>query len=1092
MVDQNQQVVEAQNQLEQQRREIARAKSQEIVNESQRRQATGLADLRSRQQAISQTQANISQAEQQVEARGQEITQYQKDIQAQQKEEQARNEYNIAVESVERASRHGAGALGLLAVYGSGTEKALAKEALKGIDYSGVRFSEIKGKEIEVPKEFALKYKNQPTLVNEDIISKPSSINQPLNIESQKILSSTIVQKTKLDTGTVSPKIENYVSGIYDQDTMQKVGNEKVKVIEKDVTGNKVIIRNLEDLPATKSTIQLNPPKVIQEYAGEAPSMWVTPIPLIADIKAKMGKDVPTINLDTNVYGMERQKTQTQRVISSLIPDTFGQATILPLAILGSGVAVAVAPITSSILGATYLGYQGVKTFTGQTMEERAGATGQVAIGLATLGFLGAKAGIKAYKGKYGYEQFLKAPEGSITEKGVVVSVNDIVTPQGVPKLSIARKDNQAFIDIFAKPKSISKETTSEPTSTFIGNVEEFRPTPKTKFDIFKDIIGLNKEPKLQRNKGQYFEKEGKSVTEIDLGKGIKRVETKDITTGKGKIEIFKNDKLKVSRETKLSKEPQKGKVETKKSQIKVIIDEQSRQPFNIIDTDISAGKFRVKGKVVEPQNIEENIIPTEPNLVSKKIFGEIVRDTTTTRNLEKGTKRIVSQTKGDLDIITSQPRKALIEIRTPKGRIRVAKQVAQEIVYGEPKESDISKYFSKEGNMKQMRKISPKTTRETTNAQDVQIVDIFVNPKSKFVKELKAIEEVRTNKFREEIIKLDEQIKTNIRNKALREWGIEKKRQLRQFYDNFKAKQNINKDKNVLTFTREGEGVQRMVGGRGLQLEQLPRLNPEEQAFLANVETQVFIEAPVRKGISNPISTGMSNIEVTIIEPQVQTKTFFALQQLIKTDELSITKEKIIDLNKIITQEKIINQEKLLNKENVISQLKMNIKQEQQLQSKLMQEQKLQQVSKQVNRQKQNVREEQPITDEPIIFSGDYPKKKKKTITALELVGDMFEVFVKEKGKDVSIGEFKTKSEAGEVFRSKLKSGLEASGFVTSKKTGKKLSYGELSGILGTGFAPSRRESGRIIELKEYRLKSRPEISKAQKLRRGGTKWLS
>jgi len=95
----------------------------------------------------------------------------------------------------------------------------------------------------------------------------------------------------------------------------------------------------------------------------------------------------------------------------------------------------------------------------------------------------------------------------------------------------------------------------------------------------------------------------------------------------------------------------------------------------------------------------------------------------------------------------------------------------------------------------------------------------------------------------------------------------------------------------------------------------------------------------------------------------------------------------------------------------------------------------------------------------------------------------DEFEVFIKKKGKDISIGEFKTLPSAETTLKSELLETLRASGFVT--KGGKKI---ELDiGKFGAGFRPSKRDPFRIVQRKRRRIKTGGEIGEILKSRRKG-----
>lgn len=100
--------------------------------------------------------------------------------------------------------------------------------------------------------------------------------------------------------------------------------------------------------------------------------------------------------------------------------------------------------------------------------------------------------------------------------------------------------------------------------------------------------------------------------------------------------------------------------------------------------------------------------------------------------------------------------------------------------------------------------------------------------------------------------------------------------------------------------------------------------------------------------------------------------------------------------------------------------------------------------------------------------------KKKKGT----EEEEGLFEVFIRKRGEDINIGEFETLPKVRSVLRSELKSTLSASGFV--KKGEKKLSFGEV-GLNGFEFIPSKRDSSRIVQRREFRLGTPREVFQIQ-----------
>ena len=103
-------------------------------------------------------------------------------------------------------------------------------------------------------------------------------------------------------------------------------------------------------------------------------------------------------------------------------------------------------------------------------------------------------------------------------------------------------------------------------------------------------------------------------------------------------------------------------------------------------------------------------------------------------------------------------------------------------------------------------------------------------------------------------------------------------------------------------------------------------------------------------------------------------------------------------------------------------------------------------------------------------------------------LISD-FKVFVRRFGEDKPLGgAVQTKGEAKKVLFSKLRTTLAASGYIT--QSGKKVKVNELE-LLGTGFATSKKDIFRVIEIKSKRLKKgsfeTEEIKMFKKSGKGG-----
>ena len=125
-----------------------------------------------------------------------------------------------------------------------------------------------------------------------------------------------------------------------------------------------------------------------------------------------------------------------------------------------------------------------------------------------------------------------------------------------------------------------------------------------------------------------------------------------------------------------------------------------------------------------------------------------------------------------------------------------------------------------------------------------------------------------------------------------------------------------------------------------------------------------------------------------------------------------------------------------------------------------------------------------------PTILTIPSPKGKVREM-AKNLIS--FEAFTRRKGKDISLGKFRTQTKAEKKLKKSLVSTLGASGFI--EKAGKKLKVKELETFSGGEFGESKIDQFRIIQKKERRLSGRPEVFEIQKARKSGMKkmrWLS
>ena len=265
-----------------------------------------------------------------------------------------------------------------------------------------------------------------------------------------------------------------------------------------------------------------------------------------------------------------------------------------------------------------------------------------------------------------------------------------------------------------------------------------------------------------------------------------------------------------------------------------------------------------------------------------------------------------------------------------------------------------------------------------------------------------------------------------------------------------------------------------RMVGGLGYGVSKYvgPYYAPEgELVYTGTTIPPVVIggdlsEVRVGTGIDvgTDIKTGLDIKQETGLDIGMDIKTTQIFRQPVRTQI------------KVLEKVKQLQEQEQKQVQKLIQPLK-SLQKEKQIQRQVL---KLREVLKTVQRPKTK-----PIPKVPDIIIPTLGLGK-----AIEKVKGMkqgeFEVFVKEFGKDVSIGLFPTKERAKEELIGKLKSTLRAGGYVTQE--GKKLKFGEL-GILGGEFRPGKKDIFRVIQRKERRLGMKGETTELQFFRKKPSK---
>jgi hypothetical protein len=199
------------------------------------------------------------------------------------------------------------------------------------------------------------------------------------------------------------------------------------------------------------------------------------------------------------------------------------------------------------------------------------------------------------------------------------------------------------------------------------------------------------------------------------------------------------------------------------------------------------------------------------------------------------------------------------------------------------------------------------------------------------------------------------------------------------------------------------------------------------------------------------------------------------------KVNELFLTAEELKDKYKIrdiFGDEVKIRQFEIQSpiesqKQDSALKLLQSLKQEQ--------KQRMQQTTRQITTQKtkeQKIREPK----KPFKFKFTLPSKTKGT-TAKETLKDLYGVWVKKGGEDISLGKFETIGKAKEELFGTLREELRASGYV--EKGGKKVRLN----LFGTEFKPSKKDFMRVVQPKEKRLSTKGEVSEIKLFKKKGRK---
>lgn len=677
-------------------------------------------------------------------------------------------------------------------------------------------------------------------------------------------------------------------------------------------------------------------------------------------------------------------------------------------------------------------------------------------IGLFKVGKFGANKLKLTKEAKY-----LSQEEGRIIERMPQTVENTYKEGNKVPKLDVLRTEEEMNLKLIPKKKGVTTITEGYTPEVVTEKVTEFRKT---------SLFGKPKAYSGERTIGDEFFKEV-----IDYG-NVKKV-TNIGKEGRGTVELFdKQGNLILSRKVKGDFSSINLRPIRRPKVNEVVIDENFPNTNKVMEVN---GRKYIKN--AEGERVIDVFNPNaEPNLESARIKAKFTAKTSQARDLEQGVFRITTEKSAVADVINAGARKGEIKVSKGGKNFKAQARQGQTIEYGIPKDIDVSTFTNAKGMKLGTKTVSPSINRQIAQVEETGFLEVQINPKSKYIKQLKKIEQAKANEFLARIESVNEEkileLKSNIKEVKS------------------KLKPRVSKD----------EALPSYVGGEGGEASQsVIALNkdlvniPEEITVLP---TEVYLKGG-KPNIRNAPSISLSkSSSIPLIR-----KTEFGEVSLVSDVNIESTRQSFLPSVKSESKLDIIETQKpsegtkfknqfreILDQPQKTEQTQI-FKQPQKLSSLnvLKQMQKLNQEQKQRQNQKQKPKPTK-IKSPPFKIKIGEVNESGKKVSKEEFI-KMFEVFARKKGVDVLIGEAPTRARVKDILRSELKGTLRASGFAKEKGTGRVLSFEEID--LGAGFARSKVEPFRIVQKRSNRLGSggeRTEIKTARKSKGRKVKWFS
>jgi len=544
----------------------------------------------------------------------------------------------------------------------------------------------------------------------------------------------------------------------------------------------------------------------------------------------------------------------------------------------------------------------------------------------------------------------------------------------------------------------------------------------------------------------------------VEFGKGYKKI-TNIGKEGTGTVSLFKGEKLIETRFVSGADEL----ISSATKNVKIDIDDLTNTKLRTTESNILGVKSKVLEKVGDTGTDDLiNLAGTADDLtriekISTKQTGTLDIGLTTEK-YTGGTTVQRMDTSGFFDIITAGEKKRYAKASKGGATIVIKQRQPPEILFGNPKDIDVSGRTFTETGVEVIRKeITPNVFRDITQSSGTNVLISYKNPKY-FPDKV----DVKTvSNFDKAYVNL-----LNIQEKA---------RNMKNVYETLVPTEVV----------ETGATVQ--IAGGGELTDAIGKLGLNEKAI-------VYVE-PASKFLKEIPKVSTPSISFSTVAP-VKEANIFGLGALAGL-ELG-TKEIIKQKEQLKTEE--LFQTKVETKLDVNLDTKQNVFTSQPLAQKNIQQQKLSQLNILELLQQQSTRESQrqegkskqrpTKVKQPIKPLAITPLQLKSKPSARERLKDMFEVFKWSKGEEVSVGTTENLFKAGKKLRSELKSGLEASGYILSKQTGQRVPFSQVSTIVGSEFRPAKKDITRIVQKRGTRLSTGSEVFKIKQAKKS-KRWL-